>query len=146
MMKSGENPYKFARKRAGLPVMALCDRCYREENWLRNIERGKTRPTDDDVREMIGLYHAPWLRYEHARHISELVAEFLPPLDLGDLSGAYVRMSKETGDVLRLKPDIEACICDGVIDDAERPVMSEIARESIGAAVAYIAFAMQIAV
>ena len=141
MMKNGENPYRFTRHAAGLSAERLAELCgYETVNPLRNIERGKTIPDDTILRAYITHCRAPWLWYEHARHSSAIVAAHLPPMELDDLTGAYVRMNKETRDVMRTNERAEAMLCDGEIDAQEKHGAQEIARECFEAGAAHIAY------
>ncbi|ORX23371.1 transcriptional regulator [Thermoanaerobacterium sp. PSU-2] len=141
MNKRCENIYKTARKNAGITQEKAAELLYISSRTLSEYENGRLIPSDDIVYQMVELYKAPWLAYQHLRCSSEIGKKFLPDITLTDLARSILKLQKEIKDVENINNDLIEIGCDGIIDDTEKDKWALATKEideMAGAALAVI--------
>lgn len=129
MNKRCENIYKIARKKAGLTREEAAELLHISVRSLADYEAGVTIPKDDIVCEMIEIYDAPWLGYQHLRYSSEVGKRYLPDITLTDLARAVLRFQKEVRDIDSIDKDMIDIACDGEINDDELDRWQQVRKE-----------------
>ncbi|ABB14410.1 helix-turn-helix domain-containing protein [Carboxydothermus hydrogenoformans] len=123
------NIYKIARKNAGLTQEEAAEMLYVSVRSLADYESGKTIPPDDVVERMIEIYDAKYLAYMHLKNSTKIGRRYLPDISLNDISRAVLKLQKELNDVEKINPEIIEIICDGEIDEDEKPRWQRITKE-----------------
>lgn len=129
MKQDRRNIYQIARKNAGLTQEQAAELLHISVRSLAEYESGRVTPPDDIVCEMIELYKAYWLGYQHLKQASEVGRRFLPDVQISDLAMAVLRLQKETADVGALQTAMVEIVCDGKIDGSEQQRWKTVERE-----------------
>lgn len=131
MNESCSNIYQIARNYAGLTqgeAIVHLHICLRTLQAYESSSKKKIAE-DNVLRKMIETYQTPWLAYQHARYASNVVAEYLPDLDLTDIAKSVLKFQKEVGDLKKINPDMIDIASDGVIEEHEEERWIKVEKE-----------------
>ncbi|GAV21577.1 helix-turn-helix domain-containing protein [Carboxydothermus pertinax] len=129
MKRDCNNIYKIARKNAGLTQEEAAELLHISVRSLADYEAGRTIPPDDIVCNMVQIYNARWLAYSHLKHSTMIGQKYLPDLSLTDLPRSVLKLQKEVRDLENINGELIAIVCDGEIDETEKPKWKKIAQE-----------------
>lgn len=130
MTKNDQNCYQTARESAGFTQEDAAEQLTLSVQTLSAYERGLRRPADLVVRQMVTLYGAPELAYQHlsTSELADVLFVSVQSRGLQEAAMRVVRLVKAFAKSGRLWTLLEIAE-DGVIDDAETPVFREIMEE-----------------
>lgn len=143
MAHNSNNIYQIARTSAGITQERAAELLCVSVESLRAYETGRTVPGNDIVCQMVIVYAAQHLAYQHLMHSSEVARRCLPEVDIKELPEAMLRLQKEVTDFIRCRDEMVEITCDGVITAEERPRYDQILKEldDIVAAIMALKFA-----
>src|SRR5690625_5142709 len=93
------NIYQMARNHTGLTQEQAAELLHISLRSLSAYESGTTVPHGDIVHDMVEIYNAKWLGYEHLRLSTNLGKKVLPKIDIDDIAKSVLVLQKESGDV-----------------------------------------------
>lgn len=123
------NIYRLARENAGLSQKDAAPLVFTNARSLSDFEMNHAIPKDDVVCQMIEVYKAPWLAYQHLSISTKVGREYLPKLELKSLAQSVLMLQKEVDDVVRLRPELVNIAIDDRIDAKEQPTWDGINKE-----------------
>ena len=123
------NIYQVARESAGYTQEKSSEMMGISVESLRSYELDKRIPPDKTVIKMIEIYDTRYLAYQHLKTAAEVGIEYMPEVNLTDISTAILKLQKEVNDFLKLKDDLLDITCDGVISEDEKPRWETILKE-----------------
>lgn len=123
------NIYQVARESAGYTQEKSSEMMGISVESLRSYELDKRVPPDKTVIKMIEIYDTRYLAYQHLKTAAEVGIEYMPEVNLIDISTAILKLQKEVNDFLKLKDDLLDITCDGIISEDEKPRWSIILKE-----------------
>lgn len=129
MNESCRSIYQIARNNAGFTQLQASELLHISVRALGNYESGDVVPHGDIVADMIKIYKANWLGYEHLRLSSKLGKEVLPPINVNDIAKSVLVLQKESSDVEEVKNCMVKIACDGKIDKHEEIRWEEVTKE-----------------
>lgn len=141
MRNECKNIYKIARKSAGLSREEAAEMLHISVRSLADYEAGTTIPKDDIVCDMVNIYMAPWLGYQHLKQNTKVGQKYLPDLNLTILPESVLTLQSETDDLEIVKKDMIKIAADGVVDETEKDRWQRVTKEiseMAGAALAVI--------
>ena len=133
--------YQVARNNAGLTQMKASELLNVSVRSLINYENENTPVHGDIVNDMVEVYDAKWLGYEHLRQSTKVGKMCLPKINVDDIAKSVLVLQKESGDVEDVKSCMIKIACDGRIDEHEEERWDEVTKEVFemaGAALAVV--------
>lgn len=133
--------YQNARNNAGLTQQQASELLHISVRTLGAYELGDIIPNGDIVADMVQVYNANWLGYEHLRQSSKLGEKILPPINIQDLAQSVLSLQKESADVENVKSCMIEIACNSRVDEHQVTRWSEITkeiREMAGAALSVV--------
>jgi transcriptional regulator with XRE-family HTH domain len=124
-----KNIYQIARSSAGLTQEKSAELLSLSVESLRAYETDRTVPGNEIVCQMVAIYNAQHLAYQHLTYSSEVARQCLPQINIEEIRASLVRLEKEVGDYAELHKDLVGITYDGVISDEERPRFNQILKE-----------------
>lgn len=129
MAHGSMNIYQIARSSAGLTQEKAAELLSLSVESLRAYETDRTVPGNEIVCQMVAIYGAHHLAYQHLMYSSEVARRILPNVEIKDLPAAMLRLQKEVTDFIKCRDDLIDITCDGVISAEERPRFDQIVGE-----------------
>lgn len=129
MNKRYRSIYQLARNNAGLTQEQAAELLHISVRSLADYESGATTPNGDIVYDMVDIYDANWLGYEHLRQSSKVGQRCLPKLNITDLAQSVLSLQKESTDVENIKPCMIKIASNGKVDDHEVERWEEVTKE-----------------
>lgn len=121
--------YKLARDIAGLTQKDAAERIGVSIRTLAGYEALKPIPHSDIVNNMVNVYKANWLGYEHLRSTSELGKSCLPKIAFKSIAESVLMFQKEVNDLESINNDMINIACDNLIHDHEKDRWTSITKE-----------------
>lgn len=123
--------YKTCREAAGYTQERAAELLNLSVRQLARFEAGELIPGDDIAYSMVMLYDSQYLAVQHLRSASHLAASIIPELDPVSLQTATMRLINRFSKWADKRRDLQMLEIaeDNIIDDEERPLYDEIARE-----------------
>lgn len=139
MQESYPNIYKKARSDCGLTQERAAEVLHLSVESVKAYETGQRVPPDQTVTAMAEAYDWPWLLLEHAQRTDRLglVPEGAEPRPLPLVAIQLYNRMLDFAERHRGRQLLEIA-ADGVIDEAERPVLDEIVCELEGISAAWL--------
>ena len=121
--------YQLARNNARLTQEQAAELLHISVRSLADYESGATTPNGDIVNDMVDIYDANWLGYEHLRQSSKVGQRCLPAINITDLAQSVLSLQKESIDVENIKPCMIKIASNGRVDDHEVERWEEVTKE-----------------
>lgn len=121
--------YQLARNNAKLTQEQAAELLHISVRSLADYESGATTPNGDIVNDMVDIYDANWLGYEHLRQSSKVGQRCLPAINITDLAQSVLSLQKESIDVENIKPCMIKIASNGRVDDHEVERWEEVTKE-----------------
>lgn len=123
--------YKTCREAAGYTQERAAELLNLSVRQLARFEAGELIPGDDIAYAMVLLYDSQYLAVQHLRSASQIAASIIPELDPVSLQAATIRLLNRFAKWAAKRRDLQMLEIaeDNIIDDEERPLYNEIARE-----------------
>lgn len=121
--------YQLARNNAGLTQEQVAELLHISVRSLADYESGVTIPNGDIVYDMVDVYDANWLGYEHLRLSTKVGQRCLPAINITDLAQSVLSLQKESIDVENIKPCMIKIASNGRVDDHEVERWEEVTKE-----------------
>lgn len=121
--------YQLARNNAGLTQEQAAELLHISVRSLADYESGVTVPNGDIVHDMVDIYGAKWLGYEHLRLSTKVGQRCLPEINITDLAQSVLSLQKESTDVENVKPCMIKIASNGRVDDHEVQRWEEVTKE-----------------
>ena len=121
--------YQLARNNARLTQEQAAELLHISVRSLADYESGATTPNGDIVYDMVDIYDANWLGYEHLRQSSKVGQRCLPKLNITDLAQSVLSLQKESTDVENIKPHMIKIASNGKVDDHEVERWEKVTKE-----------------
>lgn len=122
-----QNIYQKARKMKGITQEHSAELLDVDVATLRSYELGNTIPNGQLVKQMVNIYNAQWLAYEHLENID--TTNTLPELFDRPLEAAMLYYQKESRDVKRIWDEAIDICHDGEISEDEKELAERIIKE-----------------
>ena len=135
MTKDEENVYLHYRKEAAVDLPALTSREGAAEllgispESLRDYERGVTKTVPADiVLKMSHIYNAPEIRNYYCRSVCPIGEKYTPKIDVDqvEIDRLTLRLLNAFRNISSIKDTLVEIVADGIIDESERPALSEV--------------------
>ena len=124
-----KNIYKLCREAAWTNQDVAADLLGVSIRSLSDYETGKTIPPEDVVCRMVEIYNSPILAYMHLKTNNEVGRRFLPEIRVDNLSEAVLRLQMNKHSLDSIEPQIVQIACDGIIDENEIPIWTQVRTE-----------------
>ena len=130
-----ENVYLRYRKEAAVDLPALTSREGAAEllgispESLRDYERGVTKTVPADiVLKMSHIYNAPEIRNYYCRSVCPIGEKYTPKIDVDqvEIDRLTLRLLNAFRNISSIKDTLVEIVADGIIDESERPALSEV--------------------
>ena len=130
-----ENVYLRYRKEAAVDLPALTSREGAAEllgispESLRDYERGVTKTVPADiVLKMSHIYNAPEIRNYYCRSVCPIGEKYTPKIDVDqvEIDRLTLRLLNAFRNISSIKDTLVEIVADGIIDECERPALSEV--------------------
>jgi transcriptional regulator with XRE-family HTH domain len=131
MNKGFRNIYQLARNNAELTQEQAADLLNISVRSLGSYETGVTIPNGDIVYDMIDIYNANWLGYEHLRLSTKVGQRCLPKINCSDLAQSVLTPQKESTDVENIKPNMIKIASNGRVDEDEIDMWGRVTKETL---------------
>ena len=134
-MREEENVYLHYRKEAAIDLPALSSREGAAEllgispESLRDYERGVTKTVPADiVLKMSHIYNAPEIRNFYCRNVCPIGEKYTPKIDVDqvEIDRLTLRLLNAFRNISTIKDTLVEIVADGIIDESERPALSEV--------------------
>ena len=129
MNKDFRNIYQLARNNAGLTQEQAASLLNVSTRSLGSYETGVTIPNGDIVYNMVDIYDANWLGYEHLRLSTKVGQRCLPEINCSDLAQSVLTLQKESTDVENIKPHMIKIASNGRVDEDEIDMWEKVTKE-----------------
>lgn len=123
------NIYRLARENAGLLQKDAAPLVFTTARSLSDFEMGHAIPRDEVVCQMIEVYNAPWLAYQHLSTSNKVGLMYLPKMEDRSLAQSVLMLQKEMDDVVRIRSELVNIAVDDRIDATEQPTWDGITKE-----------------
>lgn len=121
--------YQLARDIAGLTQKDAAEKIGVSVRSLAGYEALRPVPHSDIVKDMVKVYKANWLGYEHLRSTSELGKSCLPKISFKSIAESVLLFQKEVNDLESINNDMINIACDNVIDHHEKGRWNQVTKE-----------------
>jgi transcriptional regulator with XRE-family HTH domain len=134
-IREEENVYLHYRKEAAIDLPALSSREGAAEllgispESLRDYERGVTKTVPADiVLKMSHIYNAPEIRNFYCRNVCPIGEKYTPKIDVDqvEIDRLTLRLLNAFRNISTIKDTLVEIVADGIIDESERPALSEV--------------------
>ncbi len=129
MNESYRNIYQIARNNAGFTQLQAAELLHISVRTLGSYEIGDVIPHGDMVAEMVKIYDANWLGYEHLRLSSKLGKQVLPAINISDLAQSVLSLQKESTDVENIKPSMIEIASNSRVDEHQVETWEQVIKE-----------------
>lgn len=128
---SNRNIYAAARNAAGLTQERAAECLAISVRSLADYESGVRLPSEEVAVQMVDVYHAQYLAYQHLRARSDLGRRLIPEVAADKLPQAVLELIDKIYDFADEHYDrrLIAIAKDGIIDETERPEFDRIAAQ-----------------
>lgn len=135
VLREEENVYLHYRKEAAVDLPALTSREGAAEllgispESLRDYERGVTKTVPADiVLKMSHIYNAPEIRNFYCRNVCPIGEKYTPKIDVDqvEIDRLTLRLLNAFRNISSIKDTLVEIVADGIIDESERPALSEV--------------------
>ncbi|MEN6419614.1 MAG: helix-turn-helix transcriptional regulator [Clostridiaceae bacterium] len=96
---------------------------------LRDYERGVTKTVPADiVLKMSHIYNAPEIRNYYCRSVCPIGEKYTPKIDVDqvEIDRLTLRLLNAFRNISSIKDTLVEIVADGIIDESERPALSEV--------------------
>ena len=131
MPESNRNIYKVAREARGLTQEAAAEKLGISDSSIRAYETGQRIPPNDIVEQMVVLYNAQHLAYQHLRETNAIYARIVPQVPQCSVLEAAARLTNRIYAFADAHADrrLMQIAEDNIIDPDERPEFHAILEE-----------------
>lgn len=128
-MQTGKNIYQIARESAGMTQEKAAELLNISVDSIRAYEGSRRIPQDKTVINMIEIYNAQYLAYQHLKTSAEVGQKYLPNVEITQLPVAILRLQKEVKDFIDCEDLLIKIGADGRVDPDEVDDFKRIIKE-----------------